>query len=220
MRGLIVSCDTFFFTVSVRSGIRALDRFLQNFAFGKPTGIDLPNELGGLVPTPEWKRKAKGQSWYTGDTVPMGIGQGYLLVTPLQLVQGISIIANHGLKPQPHLLLKSQLGTHVSATAYRLIQQVTLEDPKIWDYVISALQQVVMKAGGTAYNGFGGSTVSYTVAGKQVRLKWSIVKAVKTKMKIHLKSSEITIFLLLLLRSIIQKLRLSSSMSIILGRRG
>lgn len=167
IKAIIVSCDTFFFNVAVRLGIRAQDKILQQFAFGKPTGIDLPNELGGLVPTPEWKRKVKGESWYTGDTVPMGIGQGFLLVTPLQLVQGISLIAERGIKYQPHLLLKSTQGNQViPQPSYLPKQQVTLEDPKIWDLIISAMQKVVMKAGGTAFNGFGGSTVSYTVAGK------------------------------------------------------
>ena len=62
------------------------------------------------MPTPEWKRRVKGESWYTGDTVVMGIGQGFLLVTPLQLVQGVAFIAERGMKYQPHLLLKSTQG--------------------------------------------------------------------------------------------------------------
>lgn len=167
VKAIIVSCDTFFYNVAVKLGIRAQDRILQEFGFGKPTGIDLPNEIGGLAPTPEWKRRVKGQSWYTGDTVVMGIGQGFLLATPLQLVQGVSIIANRGVKYQPHLLLKSAMGDKTMLQpAYPAQQLVNLQDPSIWNLVIGAMEKVVMKAGGTAFGSFGGSSVSYTVAGK------------------------------------------------------
>ncbi len=167
IRGIIVSCDTFFYNVAVKLGIRAQDKILQEFGFGKPTGIDLPNEIGGLVPTPEWKRRVKGESWYTGDTVVMGIGQGFLLTTPLQLVQGVAIIAERGIKYQPHLLLKSALGSQTMVQpTYPPQQLVTLQDPKNWDMIISAMQQVVMKPGGTGYGFFGGATSPYQVAGK------------------------------------------------------
>jgi penicillin-binding protein 2 len=167
IRGIIVSCDTFFYNVAVRLGIRAQDRILQMFDFGKPTGVDLPNELSGLVPTPEWKKRVKGESWYMGDSVVMGIGQGFLLVTPLQLVQGVSLIAERGVKYQPHLLLKAiESGQTVLQPTYSGQQEVTLQNPKNWDIVISAMQQVVMKPGGTAYGFFGGATSPYQVAGK------------------------------------------------------
>lgn len=167
IRGIIVSCDTFFYNVAVRLGIRNQDKILQEFGFGRPTGIDLPNELGGLVPTPEWKRRIKGESWYMGDSVPIGIGQGYLLVTPLQLVQGVSLIAERGIKYQPHLLLKSVEGPKtLLQPTYPPQQLVSLEDPSIWNTIISAMQQVVMAPGGTAFNSFQGSNVPYTVAGK------------------------------------------------------
>lgn len=167
MRGIIVSCDTFFYNVALRLGIRNQDKILQEFGFGKPTGIDIPNELGGLVPTPEWKRRVKGQSWYMGDSIPMGIGQGYLLVTPLQLVQGVSLIAERGVKYQPHLLLKSMQGDKtILQPSYPPQQLVTLQDPNNWELIRSAMQQVVMKPGGTGYNGFQGATSPYTVAGK------------------------------------------------------
>src|SRR5262249_47767209 len=142
-------------------------RILQEFGFGKMTGIDLPNEIGGLVPTPEWKRRVKGESWYTGDSIVMGIGQGFLLVTPLQLVQAVSIIAERGMRAQPHIMMKSMQGNQIlQQPSYPLQQQVTLEDAKIWDLMISAMQQVVMKPGGTAYNFFSGATSPYQVAGK------------------------------------------------------
>lgn len=168
VRALIVSCDTFFYNVAYKLGIRAQDRILKEFGFGKQTGVDLPNEIGGLVPTPEWKRRVKGQSWYMGDSISLGIGQGYLLVTPLQLAQGVSIIAERGFKSQPHLLLKSVQGKETTLQpVYPPQKMVTLEDPSIWNLVISAMQQVVMKAGGTAFGSFnGGSPPPYTIAGK------------------------------------------------------
>lgn len=166
-RGIIVSCDTFFYNVAVKLGADRQGQILREFGFGKRTGVDLPNELAGLVPTPAWKRKVKGEPWYAGDTVPIGIGQGFLLVTPLQLVQAVSLIATRGILNQPHLLQKSVQGDQVKLQPqFQPKKQVVLQNPKNWDIVVSAMQQVVMKPGGTAYNGFGGSTSSYTVAGK------------------------------------------------------
>jgi penicillin-binding protein 2 len=167
VRGIIISCDTFFYNVALKLGIRAQDKILREFGYGKATGVDLPNEMDGLVPTPEWKRRVKGQSWYMGDSIVMGIGQGFLLTTPLQLVQGVSIIANRGFKAQPHLLMKSTQGANIMLQpVYPLQPMLTLQDPSIWNLVISAMQQVVMKPGGTAYNSFGGYNAPYQVAGK------------------------------------------------------
>jgi penicillin-binding protein 2 len=84
-------------------GITALDKGLQQFGLGSPTGVDLPGEAAGLVATPAWKQKNVGQAWYIGDTYHQSIGQGYLLVTPLQMAAATAAIANGGTLYQPQL---------------------------------------------------------------------------------------------------------------------
>jgi penicillin-binding protein 2 len=100
-RGLVESCDIYFYNVGERLGVKKLSRYAEGFGLGRPTGIDLPDEKGGLVPTADWKQEQLGEPWYAGETVSLAIGQGYLLVTPLQLLTLISAVANGGtvLKP-------------------------------------------------------------------------------------------------------------------------
>ena len=103
-KAIVVSCDTYFYGLANELGIDRIDSFLSKFGFGSKTGIDLDGESNGLLPSEEWKRSHYDQPWYTGDTVPVGIGQGYLLVTPLQLAYATAILANNGVAYRPHLL--------------------------------------------------------------------------------------------------------------------
>ncbi|WP_322801545.1 penicillin-binding protein 2 [Thermoflexus sp.] len=109
------SCNVFFYKVAggydvpgepvfEGLGIERLVRYMHAFGLGRPTGIELPGEAAGQVPDPEWKRKTFGETWSTGDTYNLGIGQGYLLVTPLQLLNAISAIANGGTLYRPTLV--------------------------------------------------------------------------------------------------------------------
>ncbi|HXF70769.1 MAG TPA: penicillin-binding protein 2 [Thermoflexus sp.] len=109
------SCNVFFYKVAggydvpgepifEGLGIERLVRYMRAFGLGRPTGIELPGEATGQVPDPEWKRKVFGETWSTGDTYNLGIGQGYLLVTPLQLLNAISAIANGGTLYRPTLV--------------------------------------------------------------------------------------------------------------------
>lgn len=95
-QALIVSCDTFFYRVAYQLGILRLSHTLQTFGFGAPTSIEIPNQYSGVVPTPTWKLHRTGQSWYRGDTVITGIGQGFLLTTPIQLAKATMMFANRG----------------------------------------------------------------------------------------------------------------------------
>jgi penicillin-binding protein 2 len=85
-------------------GADRLSKYLQKFGFGKKTDINIPGETSGLVPTPDWKEDVKEESWYIGDTYNLSIGQGDLLVTPLQLTRAIAAIANNGTLYQPRLV--------------------------------------------------------------------------------------------------------------------
>lgn len=164
-KSITVSCDTFFYQLAVALGIDRLDQALTQFGFGQLTGINLPGERAGIVPTPAWKQKHIGQAWYTGDTVVAGIGQGYVTATPLQLAYAATAIANRGLKFQPSVLLKLQQPDGETTVMQPISEKpVETKDPKNWDTVIQGMQQVVSDPQGTAHATFSGAT--YTAAGK------------------------------------------------------
>ncbi len=97
------SCNVFFFHLAQRIGVSALAREAELFGFGRRTGVDLEGEKVGLVPTPQWKREARGESWYPGETLIFGIGQGALVATPLQVLRSASVISSGGYLVEPHL---------------------------------------------------------------------------------------------------------------------
>lgn len=113
-KAIAVSSNVFFYAVGggwedIRGlGVERLDHYLERFGLGKPTGIDLPGEASGLVPTPEWKERVKGEPWYLGDTYHLAIGQGDLLITPLQILAATAAIANGGTLITPHVFHANQ----------------------------------------------------------------------------------------------------------------
>ena len=104
VKGIQRSNDIFFYKLAEKVGVDNVSKTAQEFGLGKPLGIDLEGESSGLVPTQEWKQKTLGEQWYLGDTYHYGIGQGYLLVTPLQVNGWTQGVANNGIIYQPHLL--------------------------------------------------------------------------------------------------------------------
>jgi penicillin-binding protein 2 len=104
-RALVESCDVFFYEVGRRLGIERIARYSRRLGLGARTRIDLPGEEGGLVPSPEWKRRVHKQRWWDGETISVAIGQGPVLVTPLQLAYHVGGIASGGVFAQPRLLL-------------------------------------------------------------------------------------------------------------------
>ena len=101
---ITISCDTFFYGLGIELGINKLSEFLSQFGFGQATHIDMFGENAGLLPSPEWKQKRFKQPWYLGETVITSIGQGYTLVTPMQLAEAVGTLANGGLMIQPRLI--------------------------------------------------------------------------------------------------------------------
>lgn len=163
-RAIITSCDTYFFDLAHKLGIQRLDNILEKFGFGQLTGVDLEEELPGVVSSPAWKRKVKGVTWYEGDTLNSGIGQGFMQVTALQLAAATAMIANHGKRFIPHLLLAEQEpGKSPKMQAPMPQESVNLHDPAIWNTVINAMQGVIIAPGGTGFH-FG--KAPYTVAAK------------------------------------------------------
>ena len=163
-RAITVSCDTFFYGLALEMGIDKLTSFVSHFGFGKKTGVDLVGEIGGLLPTPEWKWRRWKQRWYPGETVIVGIGQGYTLVTPMQLAQATAVLANNGVAMQPHLV--SRIQKHNGAENHLMpitkLDELPLDQRSI-DIVRAGMVDVT-KPGGTAASV--GAGASYNIAAK------------------------------------------------------
>lgn len=164
-KAIVVSCDTFFYTLADKLGVKSLDKALDLFGFGAKTGIDLPGERAGVVPTPRWKRAYRGQSWYTGDTVLTGIGQGFMLATPLQLAYATATLAERGKGYIPTLLLNISTpngrNDHIQPEQTK---QISFKNTRIWPLVIAGMRGVIMNRLGTAW-AFG-KDAPYTAAAK------------------------------------------------------
>ncbi len=103
-RGIAQSCDVYFYNAGNRTGIDDIARYAEMAGLGRPTGIDLPNEASGVVPSTSWKMRTFRQKWYAGETISVSIGQGALTVTPLQLAHAIGGLAMKGVWYKPHLV--------------------------------------------------------------------------------------------------------------------
>lgn len=103
-KAIIESANVYFYRAAHEYGSSVITRNVRNFGFGKPTGIDIPGEKSGLVPSPDWKKKRFKEGWYTGDTIIFAIGQGYMTATPLQVAQAYSVLANQGYAYKPRLV--------------------------------------------------------------------------------------------------------------------
>jgi penicillin-binding protein 2 len=105
-KALVESCDVYFYQVALRLGIDTMARYARSFGFGEVSGLHLIDEKSGLMPTTEWKRKKYQEAWYDGETLVSGIGQGAVLVTPIQMATMISAIANGGTLYRPQMVLR------------------------------------------------------------------------------------------------------------------
>ncbi|HZT29927.1 MAG TPA: penicillin-binding protein 2 [Bryobacteraceae bacterium] len=137
-KGIAQSCDVYFYNVGNRTGIDNIARYVDQFGLGHKTGIDLPHESEGVVPSPQWKLRNFRQKWYAGETISVSIGQGALTVTPLQLARAIAGISQRGVWYTPHLL-KSETG--------KLPTHTMKLDPKNIEDVISGMYAVVNEGG-------------------------------------------------------------------------
>jgi penicillin-binding protein 2 len=103
-KALRESCDVYFYKLAERLGVNRIAAYAKRFGLGAPLGIGLDNEKGGVIPSEEWKEKRFGKKWFRGETLSVGIGQGYVLTTPVQLASMIATVANEGIVYQPHLV--------------------------------------------------------------------------------------------------------------------
>jgi penicillin-binding protein 2 len=163
-KAIVESCDTYFYELAQDLGIDMIQNFMAQFGFGKRTGIDIAGEVAGLLPSREWKKRRFGQRWYVGDTISIGIGQGYNLVTPLQLASATAILANGGQVFRPHLVqhIQNAQTNELETVEPFPIAQVPLQ-PRHLDLVRDAMVDVT-RPGGTA--AWAGSGAKYSFAGK------------------------------------------------------
>jgi penicillin-binding protein 2 len=108
---LVHSCNVYYYEVGRRAGIEAIEKYGSMFHLGRLTGIDLPGERAGILPSDAWKRKARGEPWYPGDTISVSIGQGLLAVTPVQMASLVAAVANGGVVVTPHLVRGAETPT-------------------------------------------------------------------------------------------------------------
>jgi penicillin-binding protein 2 len=164
------SCDVYFYGVSDRIGVDRLHDFLVQFGLGSEIGIDIGGERSGLVPSRAWKKKAFKrkdlQTWFPGETVIAGIGQGYMLATPLQLAHVAATVSMRGKRYAPRLVKAvrdAQTGA-VSEVPPRELPPVRVNDPAHWDAIIGGMIGVTNDPGGTARRSQAGAP--YVMAGK------------------------------------------------------
>lgn len=149
-KAIIASCDTYFFDLGHKLGITRIDNMLSKFGFGELSGVDIGEELPGVLASPKWKRRVKGMPWYEGDTINSSIGQGYMQATPLQLAVAVATIANRGTRYTPYLLLGEQYPDKPIVQQSPIpLEKIVLRDDKIWDFIIKAMQSVITSPEGT-----------------------------------------------------------------------
>ncbi|CAM3451504.1 penicillin-binding protein 2 [Parendozoicomonas haliclonae] len=158
-RAISRSNDTYYYDVAVKMGIDTIHEYMTMFGLGRRTGLDTAAERPGLMPSREWKRRARGLPWYPGETVIAGIGQGYMLVTPLQLATSTAIIANRGKVVKPRL---AKPGIGVEPVE---VQPSVEKDKDDWEVVVQGMIDVVDHPRGTAHIRMGKNR-KYSVAGK------------------------------------------------------
>lgn len=178
------SCDVYYWTVGRDNlGIEKIASYAHEFGFGQSTQIDLPNQVNGLVPTPEWKERNKNQKWLGGDTMACSIGQGYMEATPLQLADMIAMVSNEGKIYKPHLLKEvrdSKTNEVIKTVEPEILTESTI-DNAVWKEIQEALRytvtdgtpaypmnnklvQIACKTGTAEVNGFTDSWHSWLVA--------------------------------------------------------
>ncbi|MGI1987494.1 penicillin-binding protein 2 [Shewanella glacialipiscicola] len=140
------SCDTFFYELAYKVGVDHIARFMEQFGFGQNTGIDIFEESAGNMPSKEWKRLKYNQAWYIGDTISVGIGQGYWTATPLQLANAVGIMANKGRRFPPHLLRSVKNNTTTVDAPINELPPIELKNARNWNIINEAMRQTAHKS--------------------------------------------------------------------------
>jgi len=165
-KAIVESCDVFFYDLALTLGIDRMYQYMSAFGLGKKTGIDIQGELRALLPSSAWKRKTYQTAWYPGETLIAGIGQGFVLATPIQLASATASISKFGQRKKPQMIYATQ---DANENEHHIIKPVSLESVPIskrshWQTIIQAMQKVVTGTHGTARSI--SHNLQYTMAGK------------------------------------------------------
>ena len=155
------SNDTYFYDLAHKMGIDRLSSYMNKFGIGQRVSLDMFEESAGLMPSREWKRATRRQAWFPGETLILGIGQGYMQATPLQLAQATALIANKGVWNRPHLAKTIEGQPPVDENP---MANIVLRDKSDWAKVTHGMEQVMHNARGTARKAALGA--QYRIAGK------------------------------------------------------
>jgi penicillin-binding protein 2 len=154
-KAIYQSCDVFFYTLAEKLGIERIAKYATAFGLGQKTGIDLPQEVSGVMPSEEWKIRNFKQKWYAGETISVGIGQGAVAATPIQMARAIGAIASGGRLVRPHVTDPSDLPPGLVPAANPPTETTVTIDPKNWEIITDAMADVVNPA--TPENPMGGT---------------------------------------------------------------
>jgi len=159
---IVESCDTYFYDAAFKTTVDEISPFLAQFGFGRNMTLDVPNALSGLLPDRKWKKDKRRRSWYAGDTLNLGIGQGFMLATPMQLATATAVLASKGAWHTPRLM--DTLGGDSSVDDSKALDNIILKDPKNWDKMFKAMKAVITSYKGTARSL--NHNLSFTMAAK------------------------------------------------------
>ncbi|MGF1760568.1 penicillin-binding protein 2 [Photobacterium sagamiensis] len=163
-KALEESVDTFFYQVAYDLGIDRLSSWMTKFGYGEYTGIDIHEESKANMPTREWKQARFRQPWYQGDTIPVGIGQGYWTSTPLQIAKATTVLVNNGIVRPPHLLKSIIDDDNETPAVFDEYPPITGVEQKHWDVAKKGMNRVLYGTRGTARRAFYGTP--YQAGGK------------------------------------------------------
>ncbi len=150
-KAIYQSCDVFFYTLAERLGIDRIAKYATMLGLSQKTGVDLPQEASGVMPSEEWKIKNFKQKWYAGEVISVGIGQGAVTTTPIQLARAIGAVTMGGVLQKPHVAFPAELAKYGLQTASNIQQETRIPiDPQNWDTITDAMAQVVEPGVGTA----------------------------------------------------------------------
>ncbi|HEU5450981.1 MAG TPA: penicillin-binding protein 2, partial [Terriglobales bacterium] len=142
-KAIYQSCDVFFYTLAEKLGIDRIAQYADEFGLGHKTGIDLPNEMSGVMPSEEWKIRNFKQKWYAGETISVGIGQGAVAATPIQMTRALGGIASQGVLQRPHIAFPDELAQYGLKLASSVPQEKRVAlDEKNWDIITDAMALV------------------------------------------------------------------------------
>src|SRR5438270_10143290 len=146
-KAIYQSCDVFFYTLANKLGIERIAKYATDFGLGQKTGIDLPNEVSGVMPSEEWKIRNFKQKWFAGETISVGIGQGAIAITPVQLLRAISAISMGGKMVVPHVINPTEMPPGlIEAGHYADVKTVSV-DPAGWNFITDAMSRVLLPEG-------------------------------------------------------------------------